>query len=220
MSINGNVFSQGDRTFGVLGLGWDMKQHDSFKKINLPQISQISSKYMHTFALDENRQQIYCWGLNTYGALGLGHTHDAYEPKLVNLSIGKILSVKCGQYHTAVLTDTYELFFSGQNEDKQLGFDLVDDVLVFTKFLLVSAIVSVECGHRCTIFLTLGGDVYLCGRISIDSEISQLTKLNLSDVLTINLGLNHFIVETKSGTYGWGSNEEGQLNLIDARLLM
>ena len=56
---------------------------------------------------------VYAWGKNDHGTLGLGHTTDASTPQLVTALVGKgIVRVVGGHYTSAALTGAFSLSFS------------------------------------------------------------------------------------------------------------
>src|ERR1044071_4963463 len=46
------------------------------------------------------KDDIYMWGENIYGQLGLGHTNNIYIPQ--KLMMNNIKKIKCGIYHTII----------------------------------------------------------------------------------------------------------------------
>jgi hypothetical protein len=76
----GKIFSEGNNDQGQLGQG-DNQQRTTFTEItSIPtNITFISSGYYHTLALDEN-SDVWSWGLNSSGQLGLEHNNDQPTP--------------------------------------------------------------------------------------------------------------------------------------------
>ena len=66
--------------------------------------------------------QIWAWGNNSRGQLGLGDTTDRTTPTEITAFHGKrIKSVACGFRHTMVVLENGELWATGNNTDAQLG---------------------------------------------------------------------------------------------------
>jgi alpha-tubulin suppressor-like RCC1 family protein len=64
-------------------------------------------------------KEIYAWGYNQYGQLGLGHNADTNSPQKLDLiNVKKII---CGGYHTIALTYSNEIYAWGDNQSGQLG---------------------------------------------------------------------------------------------------
>ena len=54
----------------------------------------------HTICITKN-ENIYIWGNNEYGQLGIGDNNNCNIPTLLNLPNNeKPLSISCGYYHT------------------------------------------------------------------------------------------------------------------------
>ena len=131
------VYVWGDNDEGQLGLGHNQSQNSPQKfapmqmnrreggtsergKLNLPNIKQIICGSYHTIALT-NSNEIWVWGYNNCGQLGLGHNQDQNSPQKLNLpNIKKII---CGVYHTIALTNLNEVWVWGCNNEGQLGLE-------------------------------------------------------------------------------------------------
>ena len=57
--------------------------------------------------------QIYSWGYNYYGQLGIGNTENKNIPQLISSLINKkIIDIKCGGFHTIALSGEFPLYFT------------------------------------------------------------------------------------------------------------
>jgi len=55
-----------------------------------------------------NKGQVFTWGLNDKGQLGIGNEASTYEPVLVSSLAGKVVSrIECGLKHCVALTKDY-----------------------------------------------------------------------------------------------------------------
>ena len=63
---------------------------------------------------------VYCWGSNKFGGLGVGGG-DRWEPEqLVDIFDNQIpSSVACGEGHTIICTESYDVFGFGRAKDGQ-----------------------------------------------------------------------------------------------------
>lgn len=64
-------------------------------------VTSISSGINHMAAINSDND-VYMWGLNKLGCLGLGHTNDQYFPLKISVT-AKVLKVTCGVDHTLAL---------------------------------------------------------------------------------------------------------------------
>ena len=82
---------------------------------------QISAGARHNGALTVSGH-LFIWGSNSFGQLGLGDQMRRPTPRLVHLMLSHcIVSVCCGEHHTAVLTAKGAVFTWGDGNYGQLG---------------------------------------------------------------------------------------------------
>ena len=87
----------------------------------------IDSGYYHSCAID-GADELYCWGRNYYGELGIGSTTDQNTPQRVNLGAGRTAtSVSLGIYYSCAILDDGTLKCWGQNTYGQLGINSTTD---------------------------------------------------------------------------------------------
>ncbi len=79
-------------------------------------------------------------------------------------------------------------------------------------------IVDFIMGDQLTVILTAHGDVYtigenIKGQLGVENpKIGYLNKVKLKDKIEfVACGFNHIIVGGKNKIYGWGSNDQGQI---------
>src|SRR5579863_63472 len=103
------IYSLGRNNYGQLGLGdyidrtTPQKITFDFKSI----IISVACGHAHTLVITKFGE-IYGWGCNCDGQLGLGDTIDRIVPH--KLPIEDVKSVSCGRYYTTILTEQGELF--------------------------------------------------------------------------------------------------------------
>jgi hypothetical protein len=103
---SGQVVAWGANEYGQLGNGflWD----DPYPKIvnNLKGVMYISTGLRHNVAAcDTNSVEVFTWGYNGNGELGLGDTDIRLQPShLTAIKNTKVLGVSCGERHTVVVT--------------------------------------------------------------------------------------------------------------------
>jgi hypothetical protein len=107
VSSSGQVVSWGAGGYGQLGSGflWDDPRPTVVN--GLESVVQVSAGMHHSMALVSKMgaNELYGWGYNGYGELGLGDTDMRIIPTAVSaLSSARVMQVSCGDRHTAVRT--------------------------------------------------------------------------------------------------------------------
>jgi hypothetical protein len=123
LTVDGDVYSWGDNTYGQVGNGTFEKVQTIPSKIdsfNNKKIKAIACGGNHSFALTESNE-VYSWGNNKYGQLGYGNYKDSNSPTrvLIEFPIEKIC---CGRFHSILLSKegdvyTFEDNFSYKNSN-------------------------------------------------------------------------------------------------------
>ena len=131
------LYAWGDNHYGQLGLG-DNKNRNTPSRLNLGflkpgfRIHSLVAGEDHILTLTQNaqgEQEIYVWGNNHYGQLGLGDNKSLNTPSRLNLGFLKpgfrIHSLVAAGYHNLTLTQNaqgkQELYVWGHNHEGQLG---------------------------------------------------------------------------------------------------
>ena len=118
-----SLWTWGFNQYGQLGNGYSGSGTDQSSPVQISgggQWSAVSCGYSHAAAIDYSTKELYLWGHNNYGQLGLGNTADQNTPNLL-ASSEQWLYVSCGDFHTAAIKLTGELFLWGGNFYGQLG---------------------------------------------------------------------------------------------------
>ncbi|KAL7992142.1 hypothetical protein Chor_016398, partial [Crotalus horridus] len=187
-------------------------------------------------------------GANSYGQLGLGHKNDLLLPKAVKSFIFNqncIKSITGGGGHSAILTDTGEIFFCGQNKDGQLGLGHTEDVTHFTlcsslcgcPISLQGKVINVAAGLRHAVAVIENGSVFqwgigmasqakrMCQEKNIPSflrakEPCKVPGFENVKVRSVASGSHHVVSLTDDGDlYVWGNNKHKQLLSKDSVVL-
>nr|WP_255216009.1 DUF4215 domain-containing protein [Pseudenhygromyxa sp. WMMC2535] len=127
----------GSGVSGKLGLGNEDKIGDdetpaSVAPVDLPApVGFVAAGDEHTCAITADGQ-LYCWGFNLSGQLGLGHTDDIGDDEpptegLVALD-DSVAQVAVGNHHTCVLTSLGNVRCWGQSNNGQLGYGNTDKI--------------------------------------------------------------------------------------------
>lgn len=126
----------------------------------------------HTIALSANGN-VYTWGHNRVGQLGLGHNKlIVSKPQLVKSLLNiPIKYISAGWGHSAVIDINRNLYICGRNSSGQLGIskELCQINSVGQYFISIFKklenfkIKFVKCGYDQTHFYTIDGDMYCFG---------------------------------------------------------
>ncbi|XP_021888390.1 ultraviolet-B receptor UVR8-like isoform X3 [Carica papaya] len=106
ISTEGRVYAFGGNQFGQLGTGTDHAE-TSPKLLDAPSLDNkhaivVSCGARHTIILTEDGQ-VYSWGWNKYGQLGLGDSTDRNTPSLIQINGCRPKNIACGWWHTLLL---------------------------------------------------------------------------------------------------------------------
>eukprot|EP01090_Pellita_catalonica_P004359 TRINITY_DN14189_c0_g1_i1.p1 TRINITY_DN14189_c0_g1~~TRINITY_DN14189_c0_g1_i1.p1 ORF type:complete len:405 (+),score=34.30 TRINITY_DN14189_c0_g1_i1:156-1217(+) len=243
---NGEVYGWGGNTVGAVGAGKDVDVIKQPKRIIGPwevkggkalhskkKVIALACGYEHT-AILTNHGELYVWGGNDKGQLGLGHTQTCFNPRLITITVDKrecmpfVTGVACAIWHTAAVTREGALYTWGAGENGQLGHNCEKDSLLPKRVLAVGKkkCKQVQCGDFFTIFVTTEHDVYsfgegFSGELGLGKNIVQVNfpKLVQGELLgrrvsSLACGSNHTLVLLESGSVCvWGSNAFGQLGI-------
>jgi alpha-tubulin suppressor-like RCC1 family protein len=225
LTSKGRIFSEGNNSYGQLGQG-DNQPRTTFTEItSIPtNITFISSGSQHTLALDENGD-VWSWGLNSNGQLGLGHNNNQLTPSKVILP-SPITQISAGGYFSAALSKEGVLFLWGSSDRRQLGLGSRDNKNTPQKLPISENIVYFSCGYRHVLALTENGKLlsWGCndhGKLGHGDTTHRHSPTLISfdfgaEMATIACGVHHSLVFTKTGSiFIWGHNGYGQLGFGD-----
>ncbi|WP_445341749.1 RCC1 domain-containing protein [Bifidobacterium sp. ESL0827] len=131
---DGNLYSWGNNQYGQLGNGTadditdNTIRHGTPSKVSLPtgvpKFTQVSAGNSHSLALDSDGN-LYSWGVNFYGQLGMGGTDfgQHYTPSKGYMPADgtKFTQISTGYYHSLALGSDGNLYSWGDNSKGQLG---------------------------------------------------------------------------------------------------
>ena len=144
----------------------------------------------HNFIYDG--KELFCFGFNADGALGLGDNLDRKTPTLCTTSksyyiiyetdksnINKnetIHQIACGKSHTLILKKTGELFIFGCNIRAQLGLGDRENRNIPILLMTDKEIQQIICGWDYTFILKKSGEIFafghnLYGELGFDSAL-------------------------------------------------
>ena len=184
------------------------------------EIVQVAAGGTHTAAVTKDGD-LYMWGRNDYGQLGVYSNADSKIPIKVNNSSSTLpeKSVKyiaLGYYHSAAITKDGSLYMWGYNRSGQLGDGTTTDR--YTPVKIMDNVASVSLGGSHSAAVTKDGSLYMWGdngngRLGDGTTTDRYTPVKIMDnVASVSLGSSHSTAITKDGSlYMWGYNYYGQL---------
>ncbi len=212
LTTSGDVYTWGNGKLGALGHG-DWTPISTPKKVEgISNVKKIDCGGDFIVILDKDGK-LFSWGQNRYGQLGIigTNTFKQNKPAKINLPPSvKVVDFSCGEDHSAILTETGEIFTWGYGNDGQLGHKDRTNLNSPKKLQFGEKIKKVVCGGGHTGILTEKSELYLFGRgrdgqlgrgDSLESMASYRTEPKRVDavdnkVVDMALGNNHTLALT------------------------
>lgn len=228
LSTLGRAQCWGDNEFGTVGDGTVITPRvlPSLVAGNRSfAVGTLSSGYSHTCAIEGTRA--LCWGLNFFGALGVGSTGlFSTQPVVVGTSATPAFTqVATGGYHACALTSTGVAWCWGWNQEGQAGQPASTTALVTPAPVSAGPLsfsqVTAGDSHSCA--LTAAGEAWCWGgngRGELGTDPAIIGAASSTPVLvpgglvftSLDAGAFHTCGVTATGAvYCWGSQEFGQL---------
>ncbi|KAI9995477.1 hypothetical protein PInf_012542 [Phytophthora infestans] len=211
VSSNGELLTFGMNDCGQLGL--DHTQHQHTPQVVDALSSQVVTKaacgLYHTVAATSDGE-VYSFGKNDYGQLGLGHARNIKTPALVKTSLGesdeKIVAVSCGYYHTVTISEKGKLITWGRNDYGQLGIGSKEhkNSAQFVPLPMSSKIKNASCGCYHSLILMSNGRVMVFGRNNkgqLGAGARTLSSADLPLPVPSNSLANDEVVRIAAGFY-------------------
>jgi len=144
---------------------WSPTRLAALKDVKIVSVSKNCAS-ANCFAIDEEGQ-VWAWGRNEAGQLGLGDTEDRFVPTLVNALSGyDVVEVATGKAHALFLTGCGKVFASGSNDNGQLGQGRKtgnQDEPKMVQHEIEAKIVSIATGAEFSVLLDSKGKVWTFG---------------------------------------------------------
>ena len=173
---------------------------------------------------------IFVWGANSYGCLGLGHYSHVTSPiEVESLSESSVREVACGGQHLILLTSDGGIYVSGKNDRNQLGMDTVDErqsvpILLDWPFGAAPSVSQIVCGYDHTVMLTTEGFVFAFGtnakaELGLGHEDpvagpALVDGIRHKRVVQVSTKGYHTLALTEDDeVFAWGENSLGQCGL-------
>lgn len=193
----------------------------------------------HTGALRDG--QLYAWGRNNYGQIGLGLTTKATDimghpntPMIVNQAPKNLISINYNQNHSLAIDQAGQVYSWGADNYGQLGRgemgrddcrDTQDCRLDISAIAGINDAVMVAAGYKHNLVLTKDGSVWAFGanaqgQLGTGSSMSSSTPIRV-DFSTANAvgrivqvvasANSSYALDDKGQVWGWGSDAYANL---------
>ena len=171
-----------------------------------PVTSDVSMGLSHGCALLANGE-VWCWGNNADGQLGLGTTDDTDRPYPV-AGITSAIGIDSGGNHTCAVLANSTVRCWGDNVGGQLGDNTTTDRLTPVAVAGLAGVAQVAAGGVSTCARRTNGTVACWG-----FPYAGLTEITgITDAVSITSGSLHSCATLVGGSVRcWGTNAHGQL---------
>ncbi|KAM4627528.1 putative E3 ubiquitin-protein ligase HERC4 [Polymixia lowei] len=227
--ISGDVYSWGAGGDGQLGLCNNRPskcQIPSIVPVPLPlPVVQVACGTSHSLVLTITGE-VYSWGLNSHGQLGLGKevSRQPTPASVLSLTGVAVTQISAGGAHTMILTLSGLVYCCGANKAGQLGLNRVDEKGRFNICVVPAlrplGVSFISCGATHSAVLTKDGRVFTFGEGSKgqlghnSTANEQLPKLvqGIDGLASqIACGSHHTLILGCSGhLWAFGSGVKGQ----------
>jgi alpha-tubulin suppressor-like RCC1 family protein len=231
LSMAGEAYCWGDNDLGQLGVGDNFNRRFplkiEFDSDNPIRFRKIKSHSDHTCALSY-AGELYCWGDNSNGELGLGDSLSRNTPTKVELPTGitpkTITDFAVGDNHTCIVNAKGRVYCVGDNTYGQLGIgptastDEYSHLNISFNLFTYKNIYRIEAGSNHTCALSGSGALYCWGR-NDQGQIGDTTTTDNDtpyqvddDVFDFDLGSEHSCyIDDSLSPFCFGQNDDGQL---------
>ena len=181
-------------------------------------IKKIACGGNHILLLSQYKD-VFVYGSNTFGQLGLNSFEKVTEPRLLT-SLPSCIEINCGYAYSAVITEDNDLYTWGAGENGRLGHGSEEDKKIPLKINNDFKVKKIECGSVHTCLLDTENKIYSFGHKIYNGHNKEYLKPTIIESLkntsflevSIGRGGYHTLALTLLGhVYVWGHNRVGQL---------
>jgi len=158
LKSDGTVWAWGYNAYGQCGAG----DTEAYKTLPVQVIKEDGTPLTNikhiavggncSFAITENGE-VYCWGHNGYGQLGLGTTQSHSKAQL-NPNINNVTKISSGWGHTFFLKNDGTLYACGYNYYGQLGDGTTQTRLTPVLIDIEGAVIDIAAGYHHSLAIT------------------------------------------------------------------
>lgn len=233
----GNVWTVGRNDFGQIGDSTWVKNIDvPYNVKGLPGIKTVSRGYDHSLAID-SQGNIWAWGRNNYGQLGITLPLDYNYPQRLKHE-GKFVAIEGGHWHTVALKEDGSVVSWGHNYYGELGNGTQEhcnypvpvikyDPYKNEKSVLTGIVKIASVGYHTLALSSIGeiwawgaNDKYQLGYNKHDVQPFAVRIENLLGIKEIAVGWHHSVaLDSLGNIWVWGSDPSGQFNEASTKFI-
>ena len=223
---DGHVWTWGYNNYGQLGNGTTTSSYTKVQVKSpdgegvLENIIAVAAGDSYSLALDKDGN-VYAWGYNGYGNLGLGDTNTRTLPVKVQ-ALEKITKIEASNVSSFAIDSNNKLWVAGYNGYGNLGDGTTSNRATFTQNPILDEVADVSASPvNSTIALLLDGTVWGFGNNTYNALTNvggavpqQLTSEegSLSNITAINEGYySGYAITSEEKVVTWGLNNYAQL---------
>ena len=218
----GEIYAWGENYSGQLGIG---NKEDQSRPVKVEGISNVEEIYTNgsscVFAKTKTGE-LYAWGSNYSGELGIGNEESQSRPVKVT-GISNIEEIYTnGDSSIFAKTKTGEIYAWGDNSNGRLGIGNNEGQNSPVKVTGVSNVEKIYTSYKNTLAKTKTGEIYAwgendSGQLGIGNNEKQNSPVRVTgipNVEEIYTNGDSSFVKVKTGEiYAWGENYSGQLGI-------
>ncbi len=180
--------------------------------------STIASSGISNYVIDDNGE-LWAWGDNSFGQLGIGSLVNTYEPVKVKTD-RKFVEVSSSSYACYAIDTENKLWAWGRNDGGQLGNGTTAQSTVPTEVIKIKGVSKISMKSNHAYALDLDGHIWVWGDFG-DINPNTFAKLvhpiptlvqSDAEFIDIDAGGDHVLALDKDGyIWSFGKNDRGQL---------
>lgn len=177
LKSDGTVWVTGSNRYGQLGIGNKfISEVPTYQKVDLPEtIAYIQTGENSCFAISTTGN-VYAWGANYYGQLGLNDKENRYAPVKVE-ELSDIREISSGINHTIARDGNSYSYVTGTNKQGELGIGDNTAKVIFERINSLNNIMDVSAGENYTVASLKDGSVWAWGDYNHgDESLKSKTK--------------------------------------------